>query len=429
MNQVLNIAIAGLGTVGQGVFKILTDKQTLFQDRCGKKIAITAVSARNKSKDRGLNLANVKWYDNPVDIAFDNNVDVVVELIGGSEGAAYDLVKNSLENKKNVVTANKALIARHGVELAKLAEDNNVSLKFEASVAGGIPIIKAIKEGLIANKISKIIGILNGTCNFILTKMEKEQRSFDDVLLEAQKLGYAEADPSFDIDGIDAAHKLVILSSLAFSVKPNFSATYAEGIRNITLNDIKYANHLGYKIKLLAIANINSKGKLEQRVHPCLVEKEKDIAQIYGVLGAVKVVCDSLGEAFFTGAGAGMFPTASAVVADIIDVANGSNVKPFIVETNKLIDGNFSDPASHEGEFYLRFSVKDEDGVLSSIASVLSNNKVGFEKLHQEVYEEGKANLVIITHNVTEENIKKSLSEISKKSYNILEPLFIRIEE
>ncbi len=429
MNKKLNIGIAGLGTVGQGVFKILTDKKEYFSKKFGCELNIVAVSSRDKNKDRGLNLTGIKWYENAVDLASDNNVDVVVEVIGGAEGPAAELVKKALENGKHVVTANKALIARSGADLAKIAEEKNIALQFEASVAGGIPVIKAIKEGLAANKIMKVIGILNGTCNFILTKMEKEKRTFNDVLAEAQKLGYAEADPSFDIDGIDAAHKLVILSALAFGIRPDFSATFAEGIRNITLNDINYAGLLGYKIKLLAIANLNSSGEIEQRVHPCLVDAKKDIAQIDGVLGAVKIDCDSLGNALFTGAGAGMLPTASAVVADIIDIANGKFTRPFIYSHKDLANGKFSNIENHESEYYLRFSVKDTDGVLSSIASILSSNKVGFEKIHQEIYEEGKANIVVITHDVKEKNIKASLAEISKQNYIVEKPIFVRVEE
>lgn len=418
-----------MGTVGQGTFKILTNKKELLTKRCGHEIEVVSVSARDKKKDRGLKLDGIKWYDNPVDIASDANVDVVVELIGGAEGAAAELVKKSLENGKHVVTANKALIARSGVELAKIAEEKKVALQFEASVAGGIPIIKALKESLSANKIKKVTGILNGTCNFILTKMEKEKLEFDDVLKEAQKLGYAEADPSFDIDGVDAAHKLVILSSLAFGIKPNLGASYIEGIRKITLNDINYAAHLGYKIKLLAIANLNKSGEVEQRIHPCVIASGKNIAQIDGVLGAVKVDCDSLGEAFFTGAGAGMFPTASSVVADIVDIANGKYINPFVYSYKNLEDGKFTKIDDHESEYYLRFSVKDVDGVLSSIAAILSSNKVGFEKIHQDVYKKGEANIVVITHKVREQNIKKSLAEIDKQNFMVDPAMFVRVED
>ncbi len=425
----LNVGIAGLGTVGVGVYKILTEKKDHFAKKYGCDIKVVAVSARDKTKDRGINLKDIKWFSNPVDLANDKEVDVVVEVIGGADGPAAETVKAALNNGKHVVTANKALLARSGLQLSKIAEERNLALKFEASVAGGIPIIKAMMESLSANKILKVIGILNGTCNFILTKMEKEKRTFDDVLKEAQKLGYAEADPSFDIDGVDAAHKLVILSSLAFGIKPNLDASYIEGIRKITLNDINYANLLGYKIKLLAIANLNSNGEIEQRIHPCVIDKNKDIAQVDGVLGAVKIKCDSLGDAFFTGAGAGMFPTASSVVADVIDIANKSYSKPFIYSEKDLDDGKFSSIDNHESEYYLRFSVKDVDGVLSSIASILSSNKVGFEKIHQEIYEAGKANLVVITHKVKEQSIKNSLKEIAKKDYIVAEPMFIRVED
>jgi len=270
---------------------------------------------------------------------------------------------------------------------------------------------------------------LNGTCNFILTKMEEEKRGFAEVLKEAQQLGYAESDPSFDVDGIDAAHKLVILSALGFGIKPDFGATFAEGITKITLQDISYAGLLGYKIKLLAIAEKNSRGEIEQRVHTCAIDAKTDIAQINGVLGAVKISTDSLGAALFTGAGAGMFPTASSVVADIADIAKNNISKPFGVSHKDLIAGKFSKIENHESEYYLRFFVKDVDGVLSSIASILSNNGIGFEKIHQELLPSKEAALVMITHNVKEEKIKKSLGEISKQNYIVSEPLFVRVEE
>ncbi len=425
----LKVGIAGLGTVGQGVYKILSEKKDLFAHKTGQNIEVVAVSARNKNKDRGLPFDKIRWYDNAVDMASDKDIDIIIELIGGAEGVAAELVKKSLENGKHVVTANKALIAKSGIELSKIAESKNLALQFEASVAGGIPVIKAIKEGLAANKILKVMGILNGTCNFILSKMDKEKLEFATVLKEAQTLGYAEADPSFDIDGIDAAHKLVILSSLAFGIKPEFPATYIEGITAITAEDINYANLLGYKIKLLAIAELNSKGEVEQRVHPCVIEASKDIANINGVLGAVKIKCDHLGDVLFTGAGAGQLPTASAVVADIIDIANGKFIKPFVLNAADLKAGKFAKIDEHESEYYLRFSVKDTDGVLSSIASILSNNKVGFEKIHQDADKKGSAYIVMITHKVNEKNIKKSLAEIAKQAYIVTEPAFIRVEE
>ncbi len=424
----LNIGIAGLGTVGQGVFRIISEKQQHFADKFSADIKITAVSARDKSKDRGLKLDGIKWYDNAVELAADKNVDVVVEVIGGAEGIAADTVRAALNNGKHVVTANKALLARAGVELAALAEKNNIALMYEASVAGGIPVIKEMREGLSANHINKVMGILNGTCNFILSKMAAEKQDFAAVLAEAQKLGYAEADPSFDIDGVDAAHKLVILSALAFGIQPNLGATYIEGIRNITLNDINYAGHLGYKIRLLAIAQRNANGTIEQRVHPCLVAKRSPLAQVKGPMGAVNLSCDSLGELFLTGAGAGMLPTASAVVADVIDIAANRFGNPFCYPASKLQAGKFIGIEGHKSEYYLRFPVKDTDGVLSSIASILSSNSIGFEKIHQEIYKPGEANIVVITHKVKEANIKTALTAISQQGYIVTPPVFIRVE-
>jgi homoserine dehydrogenase len=428
--ETLKVGIAGLGTVGKGVFKILEQNEKVITARTGKKLEVVAVSSRDKKKNRGLNVDKITWYEDALDLADDANVDVVVEVIGGATGVAADLVKKALKNGKHVVTANKALIAKDGAALAKLAEEKGVALCFEAAVAGGIPVLKSIREGLAGNKFKKVCGILNGTCNFILTKMKKEGRSFESVLREAQELGYAEADPSFDIDGIDAGHKLAILSALAFGIKPNFKKVYTEGISKITAEDIKYSDSLGYNIRLLGIA-VARKDIIEQRVHPCVLPKDAHIGNIDGVLGAVFVETDNFGKGLFVGAGAGELPTASAVVADLTDIAKDNHSKAFGIAAEDLADGNFSSIEQHEGEYYLRLRVKDKDGVLSSVTSILAKNKVGFEKVHQEpvqVEKSKEADIVLITHTAKEAQIRKSIDEIDAQNYLLEEPVLIRVE-
>lgn len=424
----LRIGIAGLGTVGAGVFKIISGKGKLLSARAGRKIEVVAVSARNKGKKRGINIGKVKWVKDALSLADDKNVDVVVELIGGSEGVAYKLAKKSLSNKKHFVTANKALIAAHGVELANLAEKNAVSLCFEASVAGGIPIIATIKQGLSGNNINKVAGILNGTCNYILTAMEKDKRDFVSALKEAQELGYAEADPTFDVDGLDAAHKISILAALSFGSAVNVRGMHIEGIRNISLADIKYADELGYKIKLLGIAAAN-KSYIEQRVHPCLVAKESPIAQVDGVINAIMIDSDSLGPLFLEGAGAGEQPTASSVVADIVDVAAGRTSLPFGIPAKDLCEYKIKPMTNHKGEYYIRFAVRDKSGVLAALTSALSKEDIGIEQLLQpHTRRDGTADIVVTTHKVSEKAIKQAMSSIGRMDTVLETPCVIRIE-
>jgi homoserine dehydrogenase len=426
----INIAIAGLGTVGQGVFNIIKNNQELLSKRTNHKINIVAVSARDKKKDRGLDLKDVEWFDDPIELAAADNIDIIIELIGGSEGVAKNLCVRTLESGKQLVTANKALIAEFGYELAQIAESHNSALMFDAAVVGGVPIIKTLKEGVIANNISKVQGILNGTCNYILTAMTNEGRAFDDVLKEAQELGYAEADPSFDVEGKDAAHKLAIMSSIAFGIKPAFDEIYTEGITQISPVDIKYADKLGYKIRLIGSSQQFEDGSIEQRVTPCMIKSDSDLANVSAATGAVRLECDSLGPLFLKGAGAGMYETASSVVADICDIACGRFTNSFGVSADQLEDGKFSDIKDHRGDYYLRFTVEDTNGVLSSITNILSNNKVGFEKVHQEPSEdkENIADIVIITHDENEHDIRSSLKEIGKQNYIIESPIMIRVE-
>ncbi|WP_455429109.1 homoserine dehydrogenase [Fodinicurvata halophila] len=327
MTASLKLGIAGLGTVGSGVVRLIEENGTVLAERTGRPLVVSAVSARDRRKDRGLSLEGVRWYDDPLAMAAEEDLDIIVELVGGSDGIALDIVRTALEQGKSVVTANKAMMAHHGTELARLAESNQAALAYEAAVAGGIPAIKVLREGLAANQFVRIHGILNGTCNYILSTMRDTGREFGEVLAEAQKLGYAEADPSFDVDGIDAAHKLALLTALAFGTEVDFDSIQMEGIRSISSMDIAYAEELGYRIKLLGMAR-RKNGQIEQRVHPCMVPLDNPLSQVDGVFNAVLAEGDFSGPIMIEGAGAGEGPTASAVVADLIDIARGLKLPP-----------------------------------------------------------------------------------------------------
>jgi len=424
----LRIGIAGLGTVGCGTFEIVTKDAALLSNRCGSAVEITAVSSRDKTRDRGIDLSGVTWHDDTLSLADDVNVDVVVELIGGHEGVAKELCERSLANGKHVVTANKALIAMHGAELAALAEKNGVALYFEAAVAGGIPIIKALREGLSANRFQRVSGIMNGTCNYILTAMEKDARDFDDVLAEAQELGYAETPPDLDVDGIDTAHKLTILASLAYGCLVDFEAVYSEGIREVSLTDINYARELGFAIRLLGITQQISENCIAQRVHPCLVPLESPFASITGPQNAVLVECNQVGPVLLTGAGAGAGATASAVVADIMDIANGHLAKPFTIAVDSLHRCKTEDISQHSGEYYIRVQVKDRPGVLAAITSILSEQEIGVESVLQRAQKDGTAQIAVTTHAVTEQAIMVALSSLKDSDYVVEPPHMIRIE-
>ncbi len=398
----LRIGIAGLGTVGAGTIKLLESQAALISLRCGRDIKVTAVSARDKAKDRGVDLSGYKWHDDPVGLASDDEVDVIAELIGGEDGAAKALVEAAIANGKHVVTANKALIAHHGTELAKSAEAANVALAFEAAVAGGIPIVKAMKEGLAANNISRVFGILNGTCNYILSEMRETGKDFEIVLKEAQDLGYAEADPAFDVDGVDAAHKLAILTSLAFGCEVNFKDVYIEGIRHVSPLDIEFADDLGYRIKLLGIARKTDQG-IEQRVHPCMVPLDAPIAHIEDVFNAVVADGDFVDTTMYEGRGAGEGPTASAVVADIVDIASDRRGNTFSIPADKLSKMKVAPISSHVGSYYVRFMVADKPGVFAAIASALHDNNVSMEAILQRGRSESEAVPVVLTTHEADE--------------------------
>jgi homoserine dehydrogenase len=424
----LKIAIAGLGTVGAGTVRLLQQNAALIERRAGRKLALTAVAARERARPRGIELAGVRWEDDVMSLASAPDVDVVVELIGGSEGIARRLVRAALEHGKHVVTANKALVAESGVELARLAEKNGCALGFEAAVAGGIPILKGLREGLAANNVQRVYGILNGTCNYVLTEMRETGRDFADVLAEAQRLGYAEADPSFDIDGIDAAHKLSLLAAVAYGTEINFKGVHVEGIRHVSALDIAFADDLGYRIKLLGLARLTDFG-LEQRVHPCMVPITAPIAHVDGVFNAVVVEGDFVGRVMLEGRGAGAEPTASAVVADLIDIATGRGAGGFAVPASELVHAAASPMERHRGAYYVRLMVLDRPGVIADVAAALRDELVSMEQMIQRGRAPGEAVPVVLTTHETEEAaMRRALARISSLETVIEPPRMIRVE-
>ena len=409
--------------------RVLDRHHELLAERAGRAIEIVAVSARNRNRQRDVELSSFRWCDDPVSLADDPDIDVVVELIGGDEGPARALVEKALSNGKSVVTANKALLARHGVALAQLAEGNHVSLAYEASVCGGIPIVKGLREGLAANRISELHGILNGTCNYILSQMRDTGRGFDKVLAEAQALGYAEADPSFDIDGIDTAHKLAILTALAFGTEVDLASVHIEGIRHIGALDINYADELGYAIKLLGVARRADDGS-EQRVHPCMVPKHAAIAAADGVYNAIVAQGDFVDRVNFVGRGAGSGPTASAVVADLVDIARGIRVPTFGVPVGKLEKAVSRPIGNRVGAYYLRLMVVDRPGVIADVAAVLRDHQVSLESVLQRLRAPGdNVPVVLTTHETSEARMNAAVAQIGALEAVVEPPRVIRIEQ
>ena len=424
----LRIGLAGLGTVGTGVFKLLREHEGLLALRCGRRLLVTAVSARDRSKDRGIDLGGVRWVGEAMELAEAPDVDAVAELIGGAEGVAGELVARAIAHGKSVVTANKVLIAHRGAELAAAAEAAGVALAFEGAVAGGIPVLKALRESLCANRLTRVYGILNGTSNYILTAMGDSGRPFEEVLAEAQARGYAEDDPSLDIDGIDSAHKLAILASLAFGCAADVAAIHIEGIRNVTPDDIAYAAELGYQIKLLAIARVTAHG-IEQRVHPCMVPNDTPIAHVGGVFNAVVAEGDQVGRTVFEGQGAGAGPTASAVVSDLVDIARGQRVPAFAVPASALDQLSAAPMDRHRGPYYVRLTVVDRPGVMADIAAVLRDEDVSIESVLQRGRSPEEAVPVIMTmHDTEEAGMVRALQRIGSLASVIEPPHMIRIE-
>jgi homoserine dehydrogenase len=410
------------------VVELLARNHAIVTARAGRKIKVVAVSARDRTKDRGINLDGVRWYDDALELARDPEVDVVVELIGGSEGTARTLVQAAIAAGKQVVTANKALLAVHGAEIAAQAEAASVQLAFEAAVAGGIPVIKALREGLAGNRISKVVGILNGTCNYILTTMREKGADFSDVLADAQALGYAEADPSFDVDGVDAAHKLAILAALAFGRPVALGDVHIEGIRRISALDIQFATELGYRIKLLGIARESEAG-VSARVHPCLVPLNHPIARVEGVFNAVVAVGDAVGQIMLEGRGAGAGPTASAVVADLIDVARGRVTPVWGAAAGELSSQPAVPISTLRGAYYLRLMVTDRPGVIADVAAALRDAQVSLGAMLQHERAPGEAvPVVLVTHETTEARMRAAVEVIARLDSVLEEPALIRIE-
>ena len=432
MTNAIRLGIAGLGTVGTGVLDILKAHEKIIDLRAGQSVRVAGVSARNRNKPRGHDLSALEWHDDPVALARSKNIDVFVELVGGDSGPAKQAVEAALDAGKHVITANKALLAKHGVALAKKAEAAHLALNYEAAVAGGIPVIKTLREGMVGNMPRKVFGILNGTCNYILTKMADEGRSFADVLKEAQQLGYAEADPTFDVGGFDTSHKLSLLAALAFNTEVNVEGIAIEGIEAITLDDIRNASEMGYKIKLLGVAVRHDQG-IEQRVHPTLVPKGSPVADTDGVFNAVVVKGDFVGDLFLEGRGAGAHPTASAVVADIVDVARG-NVRPvFGIPVGKLKPFKAPPQKAHEGGFYVALQLHDKPGAVAAVAKILADEKISIESIVQRGRSASEtpratAQFILITHDTLEPAIRKAISRIEKDGHVAGHPRVIRIE-
>src|SRR6476661_8738494 len=437
MAQPLKLGVAGLGNVGAALVAQLAREREQLAARCGRAIEVVAVCARSKGKDRGLDLKKLKWFADPTALARDPGIDVFVELIGGAGDPARAAVKAALAAGKSVVTANKALLAKQGVQLAMLAEKNGVALNFEAAAAAAIPIVKTLREGLAGNRVARIYGILNGTCNYILTKMEQEQLPFADCLKEAQRLGYAEADPSFDIEGHDTAQKLSILASLAFGVRVDPASIYVEGITSITTADLEAAEELGYRIKLLGVAVKTDKG-IEQRVHPTMVRKDSAIAQVMDVTNAVTIDAEGIAPITLVGPGAGGMATASAVVSDIADIARGICAAPFGRASAKLKATRKAPMQRHEGGYYIRMLAVDKPGTAATIAKRLAQHNISMESIVQRHRgppaggaERGKGPVpvILITYATTEDAVRKALAAVQRDKVISGRPQLIRIEK
>ena len=424
----LNIAIIGLGNIGSYLFKYLNDNKKILTEKNNCLPIVKYVSARNKKKKRNIKIKKKQWLKNYLDSTKIKDVDLIIELIGGAEGPAKKLVFNALKNKKHVVTANKALISKYGDQLSKIAEQNKVNLEFEAAVCGGVPIIRSLKEGLIANKIQKIYGIFNGTSNYILSSMDKKSKDFSDVLSDAKKLGYAESNPSADLNGDDVSSKLKILSSLCFNSFLN-NNVYVEGIKHIDKTDINNANKLGYKIKLLGFAELIN-NKIYQRVHPTLIKNNSYVASIDGVLNAVITDGKPVGQSTIQGEGAGPAATTSALVSDISSILRGNIKFPFSLSSKERKKLKFEKISDRFFSAYLRFEVIDKQGILSNITNIFYKNKVSIKRLVQNPDKNKKSSsIIIITHKSKDKFLNKILKEVSKKKYIKHKPKLIRIDD
>ena len=428
MNNKMNIVIVGLGNIGSYFYNYLRKNKNIIFNKTNTIPNILFVSAKSFNKKRNFTISKNLWLKNYMMATKIKNVDIIVELIGGAEGPAKKLVFEALRNKKHVITANKALVAKYGDQLAKIAEKNKVNFEFEAAVCGGIPIIRLIKEGLIANNINKIYGILNGTSNYILSSMDKDKLEYKDSLLKAKKLGYAESNPESDLNGEDVASKLKILTSLAFNSFINNKSILIEGIRDIDQIDINNANQLGYKIKFVGVAESN-KNKIIQRVHPALIKNNSYIAKINGVLNAVIVESNPVGQTVLQGEGAGAGPTTSSLISDLCSILRGNIKFPFVISDKKRRLASFESINNKKFSVYLRLDVKDKHGILSDIAKVMANNNVSIKRLVQNpTINKKNASIVIITHQGKSSSFVKVLASLKKKNYIVKNPKFIRIE-
>ena len=423
----LRLGIAGLGTVGVGVVRIVRKHAKLLEARAGRPIEIAAVSARSRDKDRGVEISHYDWEDDPVAIARRDDVDVVVELMGGSDGPAKATVETALAHGKHVVTANKALLAHHGQELAEAAEASGAVLRFEAAVAGGIPVIKALTEGLAGNEITRVMGVMNGTCNYILTRMEATHQGYNALFEEAHKLGYLEADPQLDVGGIDAGHKLALLSAIAFGTRVDFDAVELEGIEQIELRDIEEAAEMGYRIKLLGVAQMTGRG-LEQRMSPCLVPAASPLGQLEGGTNMVVIEGDMVEQIVLRGPGAGEGPTASAVMGDVIDLARGLRISTFgqpAVTLSKPKTARAVVPAP----YYIRMELQDKPGAMAKVAAFLGDAGVSIDRMRQHGHKEPTAPVIFVTHKCARSQVDEALERLATSPVVASPPVAIRIEE
>jgi homoserine dehydrogenase len=426
MSTPLRLGIAGLGTVGVGTVRIVQRQAALLTARTGREITISAVSARSRDKDRGVRLGNYAWEDDPVALAKRDDVDVFVELIGGDEGPARDAVEAAIATGKHVVTANKALLAMHGQALAEAAEAAGVSIRFEAAVAGGIPVIKALTEGLAGNEITRVMGVMNGTCNYILTRMQSAGLDYETVFKECEELGYLEADPTLDVGGIDAGHKLALLTAIAFGTKVDYDLLTIEGIERVTIEDIEHAADMGYRIKLLGVAQMSGRG-LEARMTPCLVPDSSPLGQLEGPTNMVVLEGDSVGQIVLRGAGAGEGPTASAVMGDVCDIARGLTIPVFGVPAAKLkpaVKSNQDTPAA----YYIRMDLLDKPGALARIASVMGDAGISIDRMRQYGHNTDKAPVLIVTHKAAKDALDAAIAAMPGTGVLASEPVALRIE-
>ncbi|GGH45512.1 homoserine dehydrogenase [Frigidibacter albus] len=426
MSEPLRLGIAGLGTVGIGIVKIVQRHAELIERRCGRRIAITAVSARDRSKTRDADLSNYAWESDPVALARRPDVDIFIEVMGGSEGPAQEATRAAIDAGKDVVTANKALLAHHGQALAEAAEARGRVIRFEAAVAGGIPVIKALTEGLAGNAITRVMGVMNGTCNYILTRMDSAGLPYDTVFEEARQLGYLEADPNLDVGGIDAGHKLSLLAAIAFGTQVSFDAVDLEGIGRISIDDIRRAGDMGFKIKLLGVAQMTGRG-LEQRMSPCLVPADSPLGQLQGGTNMVVLEGDSVGQIVLRGPGAGMGPTASAVMADVIEIARGCRISTFGQPASTLAVP-VAAKATAPAPYYLRMELQDKPGALAKIATVLGENGISIDRMRQYGHDAGTAPVLIVTHKTTRDAIDHAFRGFAATGVVTGVPVAFRIE-